>query len=159
MTMETVSRCLPADLLMEEYCKVLSDESSVEALPLTISGNSMSPFLVHGRDTVYLSRITRPLRRGDVVLYRRDNGNYILHRIHSVKNGSYTMIGDAHYGLEPGIRREQILAIMTSARRKGKLQQPGCFWWDFFRNIWLALIPLRRPILILYTALKGSKHT
>ena len=157
--MDASSRCISADLLLEEYCRLLNDESSVEALPLTISGNSMSPFLVHGRDTVYLSRITRPLKRGDVVLYRRNNGNYILHRIHSVRDGSYTMIGDAHFGLEPGIRREQILAIMTSARRKGKLQQPGCFWWEFFRKTWLSMIPLRRPILILYTALKRNPPT
>ena len=159
MSMDTPSLCLKTDALLEEYCKVLNEESSVEALPLTISGNSMAPFLVHGRDTVYLSRITRPLKRGDVVLYRRDNGSYILHRIHSIKGDNHTMIGDAHFGLEPGIRREQILAIMTSARRKGKLQQPGCFWWEFFRKVWLSVIPLHRPILVLYTALKGSKHT
>lgn len=157
--MTTSSRCMPADLLLEEFCKLLNDEETVEALPLTISGNSMAPFLVHGRDTVYLSRITQPLKRGDVVLYRRANGSYILHRIHSVRGDSFTMIGDAHYGLEPGIRREQILAIMTSARRKGKLQQPGCFWWDFFQTAWLKIIPLRRPVMILYTALKGSRHT
>lgn len=157
--MDAPSRCLPADILLEEYCRLLKDEASVEALPLTISGNSMSPFLVHGRDTVYLSRITRPLQRGDVVLYRRTNGDYILHRIHSVQGDSFTMIGDAHYGLEAGIQRQQILAVMTSARRKGKLQQPGCFWWEFFQKIWLAMIPLRRPVMVLYTALKGSKSS
>lgn len=145
--------------LLDEYCRLLASDAAVEALPLIISGNSMAPFLVHGRDTVYLSRITRPLKRGDVVLYRRDNGSYILHRIHSVKNGTFTMIGDAHSGKEPGIRREQIFALMTFARRKGKLQKPGCFWWNFFETIWLALIPLRRPIMILYTALKGSNCT
>lgn len=158
MTMEAASRSVDPQVLLEEYCRVLNEEASVEALPLTISGNSMAPFLVHGRDTVYLSRITRPLERGDVVLYRRDNGSYILHRIHRVHGSLFTMAGDAHWGLETGIRREQILAVMTSARRKGKLQRPGCFWWEFFRKPWLTLLPLRRPITGLYTALKGSAH-
>lgn len=157
--MEVHSRCLPNELLLEEYCRLLNTEKDVEALPLIISGNSMSPFLIHGRDTVYLSRITRTPRRGDVVLYRRDNGKYILHRIHSVKGDTYTMIGDAQYGLEHGIRREQILAIMTSALRKGRLQRPGTFWWEFFAKVWLCMIPLRRPAMVLYTALKGRKQS
>lgn len=150
------ARCLPAEVLLDEYCKLLSSEEAVEALPVTISGNSMAPFLVHGRDTVYISRITRPLQVGDVVLYRRAGGNYILHRIAAIHGDVYTMIGDAHSGKEPGIRREQILAIMVSARRKGKLQQPGTFWWDFFAKVWLRMIPLRRPVMRLYSALKGN---
>ena len=158
MTMESVHRSLPADLLLKEYCDLLTSEEAVEALPLTISGNSMAPFLVHGRDTVYLSRISEPLKPGDVVLYRRKNGSYVLHRIHSIQSPFYTMAGDAHPGVEPGIHRDQILAIMTCAKRKGKLEQPGTFWWEFFRTTWLRIIPLRKTAMGLYSALKGSKR-
>lgn len=158
MTMEPIQRTLPADLLLKEYCALLASEESVEALPLTISGNSMAPFLVHGRDTVYLSRITRALKPGDVVLYRRTNGSYVLHRIHSLQGDFYTMAGDAHPGVEPGIHKNQILAIMTSARRKGKLEKPGTFWWEFFRTVWLRIIPMRRFATMLYSAFKRN-HT
>ena len=148
--------CLPPELLLEEYCRLLESDEAIDALPLLISGNSMAPFLVHNRDTVYLSRITRPLKKGDVVLYRRANGNYILHRILRIQGDLFTIIGDAHSGAESGISREQILAIMTSARRKGVLQQPGSFWWDFFAKVWLRIIPLRRPLMRLYSSLKGN---
>lgn len=117
-----------------------------EAVPLVISGGSMTPFLVHGRDTVYLSKSEAPFRRGDMLLYRRDNGSYVLHRVFRVEGERLTMVGDAQTCLEPGIRREQILARVTAVRRKGKLLQRGSFWWDFFEKIWIRLVPLR-PLL------------
>ena len=135
-------RIFAPEVLLEEYRQLLQDES-IDALPLIISGNSMSPFLVHGRDTVYLSRLTRPVKRGDVLLYQRSNGVYIFHRVYRVENNSFTMVGDAQTELELGIRSEQVIAIMTSVERKGKRQAPGSFWWEFFEKVWIRIVPLR----------------
>ena len=154
--MEAKTRILPPELLLEEYRKLLQEED-VKELPLTITGNSMSPFLIHGRDTVYLSRLTRPARRGDVLLYRRDNGSYVLHRVYAVTQEGCTMVGDAQTELEPGIRPNQIIAIVTRVTRKGKELKPGTFWWNFFGTIWLRFLPFRRPIHKLYTIIKPSK--
>lgn len=144
-------------MLLEEYRRLLEDET-VEALPLIISGNSMSPFVIHGRDTVYLSRITRPLKAGDAVLYRRDSGSYVLHRICRVRGESFTMIGDAQTIREPGIRRDQIFAIVTRVERKGKTLTPGCFWWDFFEKVWIRIIPLRGILRGIYTLLHPGRR-
>ena len=126
----------------------------VQAVPLVISGGSMSPFLVHGRDTVYLSKISKPLKKGDMVLYRRAGGSYVLHRIFKVEDGSYTMVGDAQTYLEPGIRPDQICAIVTAAYRKDKLLQKGSFWWDFFEIIWIRMVPLRPALKKMYSFIK-----
>lgn len=149
------TRVLPPEVLLEEYRRLLETEQNVHALPLVISGSSMTPFLVHGRDTVYLSRLERPIRRGDVLLYQRRNGAYVLHRVYSVEQGSCTMVGDAQTELEPGICRDQVIAIMTSAQRKGKRQAPGCFWWEFFEKVWIRMVPVRRAVWNGYSALKG----
>ena len=53
----------------------------VDTLPLVVSGTSMAPFLAPDRDRVFLSAVTRPLKAGDIVLYQRDCGTYVLHRI------------------------------------------------------------------------------
>ena len=127
------------------------EDENITALPLVISGNSMSPFLVHGRDTVYLSRLDRPAKRGDVLLYKRDSGAYILHRVYKADKDSYTMVGDAQTQLEQDIRPDQIIAIMTSALRKGKLQKKGSFWWEFFEKLWIRIIPLRPMLTKIYT--------
>ena len=155
--MKTETRILPPEVLLEEYRKLLQEEN-VKELPLTITGNSMSPFLIHDRDTVYLSRLTRSARRGDVLLYRRDNGAYVLHRVYAVKAEGYTMVGDAQTELESGIRPDQVVAVMTRATRKDKELRPGDFWWDFFETTWLRFLPMRRPIHKLYTIMKPQKQ-
>lgn len=126
----------------------------VQAVPLVISGGSMSPFLINGRDTVYLSKISRPLKKGDMVLYRRAGGAYVLHRIFKVEDGLYTMVGDAQTYLESGIRPDQIHAIVTAACRKDKLLQKGSFWWDFFEIVWIRLVPLRPALKKMYSFVK-----
>ena len=130
--------------IMEPLLGLLEE---TDAVPLVISGGSMTPFLIHGRDTVYLSRPEGPFRRGDMLLYRRDSGSYVLHRVFRVEGELCTMVGDAQTCLEPGIRRDQILARVSAVRRKGKLLQSGNFWWDFFEKIWIRLVPLR-PLLM-----------
>lgn len=152
--MKTQTKTMQPEVLLEEYRRLLRDDPSIDALPLVITGNSMSPFLIHGRDTVYLSRLTRPVRRGDMLLYRRENGSYVLHRVYRALPESLTMIGDAQTVLEPGIRREQVIAIVTRVERKGKQLGPGSFWWGFFEKIWIRIIPLRKAAEGLYTWLK-----
>ena len=150
--MRAERRTVAPELLLEEYRRLLQENSGIE-LPLVVSGNSMSPFLIGDRDTVYLARLERPVRRGDILLYRRDSGAYILHRVYRAGQGTLTMVGDAQQVLETGIRRDQILAVVTRAERKGKLLGPGSFWWEFFEKVWIRLVPVRRCFHSLYSGL------
>ena len=149
--MEHKVKVLEPELLMPPLLDMLE---VTETVPLVISGSSMIPFLAHGRDTVYLSKVRKPLRRGDMVLYRRDSGSYILHRIYRVEGDTYTMVGDAQQGLEPGIRDDQIIAMVTAVRRKGKLLKKGSFWWWFFEHFWLWALPCRPTLTQLYSFIK-----
>lgn len=148
--MEYKVRKVDTEVLLEEYRVLLK---TVDNLPLLISGSSMTPFLVHGRDTVYLSGIDRPLKRGDIVLYRRKSGAYVLHRIYSIEGDTFSMVGDAQTVIERGILKEQIFAVVHSARRKGKYQETGCFWWDFFEKIWIRMVPVRPGVMYAYSLL------
>ena len=55
---------------------------------LPVTGTSMLPLLVQGRDTVVLKKAELPLKKGDLPLYRRKDGTFILQRIVDVRNGS-----------------------------------------------------------------------
>lgn len=145
--MESQTRVLPPEVLIPELLALLEQTDSV---PLTISGNSMSPFLGHGRDTVFLSKVTRPLKRGDMILYRRTSGQYVLHRICRVHPDSFDLVGDAQTYIETGIRPEQVLAVVNTVRRKGRLLEKGHFWWDFFEKVWIRMIPLRPLVCRIY---------
>lgn len=149
--MEHKVKVLEPEQLMPKLLEMLE---VTEPVPLVISGSSMTPFLVHGRDTVYLSKVKEPLRRGDMVLYRRDSGNYILHRVYRVEETTFTMVGDAQTWLEPGILPDQILAMVTAVRRKGTVLQRGSFWWDFFEKVWIRMVPLRPAMMKTYACLK-----
>ena len=149
---------------MNHHVKVVSPDVIIEPLlalldevafvPLVISGGSMTPFLVHGRDTVYLSKINKPLEKGDIVLFQRTNGSYVLHRIFRIEDDFYTMVGDAQTYLEPGIHESQMRAIVTAVRRKGKLLQKRDFCWFFFEKIWINIVPLRPTVRKVYLFFK-----
>ena len=148
--MERDVKFLPPEVLIDPLLGLLEDAESV---PLVISGYSMVPFLVHCRDTVYLSKAKHPLKKGDMILYRRDNGAYVLHRICQVDGKTYTLVGDAQTLLEPGIRQDQVLAVVNAVCRKGKILRSGSFWWDFFAQIWIRMIPLRPAAIAVYSRL------
>ena len=117
---------------------------------LLVSGSSMSPFLCHGRDTIYFEAPDRDLRVGDMVFYQRESGQYVMHRICKVKAGRFCMVGDAQTGLEWPVERSQIFALVTKVQRKGAVLRPGDFWWEFFARVWIHLIPLRPLLIRLY---------
>ncbi len=155
--MQRVEKSVDTVLLMEEYRTLLD---TVELLPLQITGSSMTPFLAPGRDSVMLSKPQKPLRTGDMVLYQRDSGAYVLHRIvRREQNGTFSIVGDGQERIEAGIRSDQIFAVVQYAVRKGKRQAPGCFWWEFFAHVWIHLIPLRPLLRHIYSIGKRRKST
>lgn len=145
--MDVNVRSVDIDEIIRDYKSLLED---VEMLPLRVSGNSMSPFLRHGKDTIYMSKITEELKKGDIVFFTRINGQHVLHRICRVNDGTYDIIGDGQNVIEPGIRREQIFAIVNQVERNGRILKKGTFIWDFFQKVWIRVIPLRPYLRRIY---------
>ena len=136
-----------------EYVSVLREiAESGKVVSLRISGGSMTPFLAHGRDYIYFTKPDRELRRGDMVFYQRQNGQYVMHRIYKKKADGYYIVGDAQAEIEGPVAESQIFARIVNVKRKGRLLQPGDFWWEFFEHVWIRIVPLRKPIVRLYTA-------
>lgn len=124
-------------LLREGHCKV----------PVTVAGSSMSPFLHHG-DTVYLSPVTGAPKKGDIVLYTRPSGQYILHRVVGRnRDGSYIMLGDVQTDREWIESAASIHGIVVCALHKGKLLTPKSPRWRFFATVWRHVVPLRPAIM------------
>lgn len=117
---------------------------------MLIAGSSMAPFLVHRRDYIYFKKPERNLRKGDMVFFERDSGQYVMHRIWKVKPDGYYIVGDAQNEIEGPVREEQIFAIITKVKRKNQWIEPGDFWWEFFEHIWIRMVPVRRIVMKLY---------
>ena len=128
-----------------EYVSVLRELAEEgRVVSMLIAGSSMSPFLCHNRDYIYFTRPDRELRRGDMVFYQRDAGQYVMHRIYKRNEEGYYMVGDAQTQIEGPLRRDQIFALIIQVKRKGKIIRPGDFWWEFFEHVWIRIIPLRK---------------
>ena len=109
-------------------------------------GTSMLPMLRQGRDTVTLRAPSGRLSKYDLPLYRRDNGQYVLHRVVRVGE-TYACMGDNQFVLEEGIREDQILAVCTAVTRKGKRQSLSSLRWRIYAVLWHRSRLLRRVIL------------
>lgn len=128
---------------------------------LFVSGGSMTPFLIHRRDSVYFRKPDQPLKRGDIVFFQRDSGQFVLHRIlrvHGTEDAPlYDIVGDGQTQVERNVRRDQIFGLVLRAERKGKVLTPKSLWWKFFAGAWLRLLPLRPLLVKLYAALRGNR--
>ena len=105
---------------MEELMPLIQESlmagKSVRFFP---HGISMLPMLRQGIDSVVISPLPETLKKYDLPLYRRDDGAYVLHRI--VETGeTFTCMGDNQFTRESGVRRDQMIALVTAFYRGEK---------------------------------------
>lgn len=147
------------ELDTREYISTLRDlVNEGHDVSLIISGSSMSPFLIHHRDTVIIGPIEKPLRRGDMVFYERPNGQFIMHRVRRVRPEGLYLIGDAQTQTEGPLSPSCVFAIVKAVRRKGRLLDEKSWQWRFFATVWLRLIPFRPLIIKIYRRISLLKR-
>ena len=121
----------------------------------TNRGRSMLPLLRQNRDVLVIDkRGPERLKKYDAVLFKRDTGQYILHRILRVENGGYYIAGDNNISGE-FVREDQILGVLRSVRRGNRTINVTDFGYRcyvrLFRPVHRALIRPRNYIYqILY---------
>ncbi|MDE7364206.1 MAG: S24/S26 family peptidase [Ruminococcus sp.] len=60
----------------------------------TTIGTSMEPMLKNRENIVVLEKAEGILKKYDVALYKRPNGQYVLHRVLKVRENNYIICGD-----------------------------------------------------------------
>ena len=88
-------------------------------LVYTNEGDSMFP-LIQPRDLLVIEAVKQPLRRFDIPLYKRESGQYVLHRIVRIGDSGNVMCGDNRSDLEYGVTDKQIIGVLTAIVRDGK---------------------------------------
>ena len=106
-------------------------------------GTSMLPMLRQGIDKVVLSPLPEKLKKYDLPLYQRENGQYVLHRVIHVGE-TYTCMGDNQFDPEPGLCHGQMIALVTAFTR-GSKEIPVTAWhYRLYCCLWHCSRPLRR---------------
>jgi hypothetical protein len=132
-------RCVRLEELMPLILQQLERGQPVKFSP---RGTSMLPMLRQGRDSIVLSPVPAKLKKYDLPLYRRDNGQYVLHRVIRVGD-AYTCMGDNQFVPELGLRHEQMIGLVTAFCRDEKEIPVTNIAYRLYCRLWHFSRPLR----------------
>lgn len=134
-----------------------------QTLKISPIGCSMCPFFLGGRDDLYIKRPIYPLKPGEIALFQRPDGQYVIHRIHHVEQRQgirqYYMLGDNQTWLEGPIPENELQAVAVKIMRKGRLID--CRTNRFYRFtafLWLKIRPIRPIFIKIWNTVKSNKH-
>ena len=122
----------------------LARDGPVPPMRIFLEGDSMRPLIRRGRDLVTIVPLTRPLKRGDVVLFEFPPGRYVVHRVYRLRDGFVQTLGDHCWNPDAWMPERQVLGQVVQAER-GRMIIPldsalvrgwGCCW--------MVLLPVRR---------------
>ena len=116
-------------------------------LVYTNVGDSMMPLIKQGRDLVIIKPVQGRLKKYDVPLYRRDSGQYVLHRILKVRKNDYVICGDNRWSMEYGITDRHIIGVLAGVVRNKKTILVTDKKYRFYVHLWCDLFPIRAVIV------------
>ena len=117
-------------------------------------GDSMMPLIKQGRDLLVIEKTAGKLKKYDIPLYKRDNGQYVLHRILKVRENDYVICGDNRWSKETGIIDRQIIGVLTALVREGKEIPLDSWKYRLYAHLWCDFFPIRALVLKMHYAWK-----
>ena len=106
-------------------------------------GDSMYPLIREG-DLLVIRAVTGPLKKYDIPLYKRDSGQYVLHRIIKVRKDDYLICGDNRHWIESGITDRHIIGVLTAVVRNGNTMPVNDKRDSFYRHTLFLRRKLKR---------------
>lgn len=130
---------------MEELLPIMEEQLNQGVkVAFTPYGISMRPMLEHGRDQVYLEKVTKEtVRRRDVVFYRTPGGQFVLHRIVKLTPDVFVTRGDHHCYNDMPQHYETLIGRVCRFERKGSQHQVHDLSYRTYVTFWLGTYPVR----------------
>ena len=120
---------------------------TADRVRFTVKGNSMYPLLRGNRDQVDVVKCDK-VRKYDIVLYRRENGAYVLHRVLKNQNGTLSIAGDFEQELEHPVYENQVIAKVDNViRENGRVISCRNIFYRLYCTVWAKALKRRRRIL------------
>ena len=111
-------------------------------------GDSMLPLIRQDKDLVLISgKPDGRLKKYDVPLYKRDSGQYVLHRVLRVRENDYVLCGDNRWQRETDISDRHIIGVLTAVIRNGKKLPTNSRRYRLYSHLWCDLFYLRAFLL------------
>jgi hypothetical protein len=110
-------------------------------------GTSMLPMIRQKKDSVVLVKNKEALKKYDVILYRRENGQYVLHRIIKVLPDYYVLSGDNQVVKETFCKNGQIIGVISGFYHGDKYISVSNKKYKIYVHLICDLYPLRKLFL------------
>lgn len=127
----------------QELMNVMLRAEDQSIIPLMVTGSSMVPFLLDRRSVVYLKKDSAYVpHRGDIVMFMRVDGSWVLHRVLKVlPDGRLVINGDGQRWTEI-IYPYQIMAHVTCFVRKKREVSVENKTYRILSRVWMRLRPI-----------------
>lgn len=128
---------------MEELVPLIREQLAAgKKVCFSPRGTSMLPMLRQGKDRVELALLKEQPKKYDVLLYQNAKGNYVLHRVVAVEE-TLSCIGDNQFVQEKGIRKEQIIGVVSGFYRGIGRRSVASLDYRIYCRLWHWSRPLR----------------
>ena len=135
---------------IEEALRLVQEGVTV-TFPVT--GQSMLPFIIGGKESVIL-HAPGLTAVGDVVVARVDGNRYVVHRIINIDGDRVTLMGDGNVrGTEHCLLKDikaRVTHVVSADNKKRDLYSR---WRVRAAKLWYWLRPIRRYLLAIYRRL------
>jgi hypothetical protein len=108
---------------------------------LTVSGSSMFPFIRDG-DVVEIEGLNSKIRVGDVLLVRKNEETYVLHRVVKIEKDKFFLRGDYSSCLEGPFRKEDVVARAVIRYCGGKIYDLSRGCYRLAGMVWARTFPI-----------------
>lgn len=135
--------------------QLLKDGNIIRIHP---QGYSMYPMFLPGRDEALIESVCADsCQKNDVVLYRRDSGILVLHRICRITEEGFYLVGDNQWEVEGPLRPSQIIGRLVGFSRNGSEISISHPLYRMLSSLWLLLLPVRPVCFRLSAFLRKKK--
>lgn len=134
--------------LFNEVAEMVESGHRVEIVG---KGSSMVPLIRGGIDRIVLRKVDNfSLEKGNILLVKLDNGNYVIHRVKKYNTATVTLQGDGNLRNIETCQTEDVIAEAVEVIRGRKRIIKGSFLWKMFSSLSRQPHWVRRVVLALW---------
>lgn len=141
------------ELSIEQWI-ALCQEGLYNTVKIPLHGVSMQPLVRKDRDLVTVAPMTRSIQKGDVVLFHRADGAWVVHRVLSCEKEKVQTLGDGCLCPDAPIHKNEVYGLIIKVERGSHCFSIDKKFWRQLGIVWMELLPLRRGCAFLYRGLR-----
>ena len=128
-----------------EKWRELGENGAPIPIRIPVHGFSMMPLIRPEKDMITIMPLVRAPKVGDIVMFRRGDGKYIVHRVYRIFIDGIQTWGDNCINADAPRKREDIFGLIVSMEKNGKTYKLdndkqrayGVKWMKYGRPVWM----------------------